>query len=169
MPCRDTSPVGCDVSGGEEGLHTGGPGAGEILVVGRSARHKGDPRQVWGPGGSDGQRGVPRPVAQQARRDPCVTAKSPLGKPLPGVPSWWGCTPPIPQPADKLLTPQPQGHSVQEATVFVVAAVGSRGGQAGTWQHQGSLLDGRALWQCRGTRPSPLHRRAGEERQGRQR
>lgn len=85
MPCRDTSPVGGDVSGGEEGLHTGGPGAGEVLVVGCSAGHKGDPWQVWGPRGSDSERGVPCPAAQLACRDPCATAKSPLGKPLPGA------------------------------------------------------------------------------------
>ena len=59
MPCRDTSPVGGDVSGGEEGLHTGGPGAGEILIVGCSAGHKGDSRQVWGPGEATVSKGSP--------------------------------------------------------------------------------------------------------------
>lgn len=50
MPCGDTSPICGDVSGREEGLHTGGPGAREILIVRCSAGHKGNSRQVWGPG-----------------------------------------------------------------------------------------------------------------------
>lgn len=49
------SPIGSDVSGREEGLEAGGPGAGEVLIVRCSAGHKGDPRQIWRPGGGDCQ------------------------------------------------------------------------------------------------------------------
>lgn len=55
---------------------------------------------------------------------------------------------------------------MQEAAILPVAAVGPRSSQAGVWQHQGSLVDGRALRQRRSPLSSPLHRRAGEERDG---
>lgn len=79
-PSRDTAPVGGDVSGGKKGLHTGGPGAGEILVVRCSAGHKGHAWQVWGQGESDTQRGIPRSAAQLVHRHPCVIAESPADK-----------------------------------------------------------------------------------------
>lgn len=90
MPCGDTSPVCGDVSGGKEGLHTGGPGAREILIVRCSAGHKGDSRQVWGPGEAAVSEESPilQPIQQPIQHTgmPVSTQSPLLASP------WQGCT-----------------------------------------------------------------------------
>lgn len=93
MPCGDTSPVCGDVSGGEEGLHTGGPGAREILIVRCSAGHKGDSRQVWGPGEAAVSEESPilQPIQQPIQHTgmPVSTQSPLLASPLHTPPSPW--------------------------------------------------------------------------------
>lgn len=155
MPCGDTSPVCGDVSGGKEGLHTGGPGAREILIVRCSAGHKGNSRQVWGPGETAVSEESPIPQPFQHTGMP-VPAPSPLLA-MPRQGCRHPAAPGTAQLTGTLLTPQTQGHGVQEAAVLAVAAVCAPEGRAGARQHQGSLLDHRALRQRRGARSPPSH------------